>query len=1253
MSGFSPGDHNYFFHFNDEHGLEAYFPPDGTYLSFHVDPSLGKSRIRVVPTSLSFDAYSSASLSGDKRGKTFKDHMTIEVDFAGLITENRGGSTYVTSSGCIESTETGRPMLPITSFLTLLPPSSTLQSITMTSIDQVKLPGEYNVACVGQLAKTGSDLSVSGKVSGLFSTESCVAGEVGGFKGYRVVGVAAFAARYLSDSKVLIQNNAITITLEFDTSKDKSIESMFRGIIEDNNEIAGIVANPDATSMYPLKSGESTATYQYVIITTDDMSSAFQPLVDWKTQKLGSATVVTVSTIQSQYSGADTQEKIRNFIKYAYQNWQTQWVLLGGDVEAVPQRGAYGLVGSTEDKSIPCDLYYSDLDGTWDADGDHIYGETTDGVNLYPDVYVGRAPVNTAAEATNFVNKVLTYEQAPPLGYLTKALLITYWLDSGTNEASLKDYIASNYLSGSTITKYYESSAGAGVDKNGVINSINSGQGIVNQASHGNEWQVPPFDISDVDNLQNGQKYFVFYSTACYTNAFDISDCIAEHFLLNTHGGAVAYVGNSRYGWYYIGMPGSGPGDQYDKEFFNCLSQGYKHIGETLAKSKVTFISQSESDGAFRWTMYCLNLLGDPEMTIHTEEFGKSVKAYNDGNAVLAVSDITARYQAGEPTGWLEANPKSFAVPVGTTPQEVTVTANSAGLSPNTYHAWLQIWSNDGYGNDPCEVPVTFTVHPLCNVHLESRQDTGSSSHVGTITFDGQQYNLPNDVAKLPSTYQAIYTPPPPYYDFYHWEVSGSIAVSDPNANPTAVTVSGGGGTLTAIYTQYAPVHLESRENNWATSNAGTITFDGQQYSLPNDILKPIIAYQATYNPPSNYAFDRWETTDGITVSNPDTQTTTVYVNNNAGGTLRAVYKAVLYGLLVEVRGSGTTNATGTAMYNAGTSVAVNATPLSGWTLNNWLLNGSDVGSANPYVVMMDQNRNLTAVFVQLQYLVVRGNDNRIYYRSYNFSSGSWDNWNPLLGLTCDSPAATVCGGELHVVVRGINFDQIWHSYINLTDKAFSGWTLLSGSTPSAPTLTANSTTLCLVVRGETNIVYYRFYDVALKVWSDWTAVPDGTTNSSPAATLLKDTLQIVVRGINFDQIWHSYINLTDKAFSGWTLLSGSTPSAPTLTANSTTLCLVVRGETNIVYYRFYDVASRIWTGWTPFPAYANTDNYPASGATIDSPAATLLDGALQVVVRGINGDEIWYGHVNLADGTFSGWIQLSGSTRNKPTLTG
>jgi len=72
------------------------------------------------------------------------------------------------------------------------------------------------------------------------------------------------------------------------------------------------------------------------------------------------------------------------------------------------------------------------------------------------------------------------------------------------------------------------------------------------------------------------------------------------------------------------------------------------------------------------------------------------------------------------------------------------------------------------------------------------------------------------------------------------------------------------------------------------------------------------------------------------------------------------------YKLHVEVSGSGVTNSTGDTWYDAGTSVSVNATADSGWLFSGWLLNGSDVGSDNPYTITMDADHSLTAVFTDI-----------------------------------------------------------------------------------------------------------------------------------------------------------------------------------------------------------------------------------------------------------------------------------------------
>ena len=275
-------------------------------------------------------------------------------------------------------------------------------------------------------------------------------------------------------------------------------------------------------------------------------------------------------------------------------------------------------------------------------------------------------------------------------------------------------------------------------------------------------------------------------------------------------------------------------------------------------------------------------------------------------------------------------------------------------------------------------------------------------------------------------------------------------------------------------------------------------------------------------------------------------------------------------------------------------------------------------------------------------YLVVRGGNSRIYYRLYNATMDAWDGWVVLPGSTIDSPAATVCNNELHVVVRGSTGYTLWHGYVDLATSTFSGWTLLSGSSPSAPTLTANSTHLCMVVRGNNNLIYHRFYDCALDTWTGWTALPLGTTADSPAAAMLGNKLHVVVRGTVGNSIWHCTVDLSTQAFSGWQPVGGTTPSRPMLAASETRdeVYLVVRGSTNFIFRNTWSETG--WAGWTALP----------TGSTPDGPAATVIGDNLHMVVKGAGGTTLWHSTLNLDTSAFSSWTLLYGSTPSAPTLT-
>jgi hypothetical protein len=159
------------------------------------------------------------------------------------------------------------------------------------------------------------------------------------------------------------------------------------------------VGKPKAEPFKPLQIPSVLGSpVEYLIITNDALAPTFQQLADWKTQSGVPAVVRTTSFIRTQYPfGADDAERIRLFIRDAYARWGTKWVLLGGDTEIIPERLALN-VSFYQIEHIAADLYYSCLDGNWDADGNSEYGEgfqdeftPGDSSDLLPEVYVGRA----------------------------------------------------------------------------------------------------------------------------------------------------------------------------------------------------------------------------------------------------------------------------------------------------------------------------------------------------------------------------------------------------------------------------------------------------------------------------------------------------------------------------------------------------------------------------------------------------------------------------------------------------------------------------------------------------------------------------------------------------------------------------------------------------------------------------------------------------------------------------------------------
>lgn len=546
--------------------------------------------------------------------------------------------------GCSLTTNIGEPKLPVKTKIVFIQESSTIVDIVVLT-EKEEIEGNYTIyptqppRTITNVTKTNASFVVNHTVYNSSSPypEKIVEYSEGGMVNRKLVTISIYPIQYIPKEGKIVFHRNISISLKTKCSGVPLSPSLLP-LIEsgEGTEFLGTLSHSltenNLNSLGLLSAGDTESKYKYIIITGGELEESFNVLADWKTKKGVPAAVFNTTFINDSYEGVDLQAKIRNFIQDAHLNWSTEWVLLGGDTDVVPWRGAYGMVNGEQPLTdIPADLYYSCLNGTWDADDDKIYGEVDDDVNLSPNVFVGRAPVDTVGEACTFVNKTLLYEKNPPVDYQLNILFLAEKLCPPPSDCTLtyggnaKDEIDINlsYIpSQFTITKKYERDSNA--NKTIAINEMNNGRPhIVNHVGHGGYTYFSVnggIDRGDASSLTNNPRNFILYTMSCMSNGFD-QDSVSEHYMNNPNGGTVAYIGNSRYGWFEPGHPGEGPSDKYDQQFFNCLNCSIYNIGATLACSKIVYIqdSQNDSDG-MRWIQYSLNLLGDPELPIWTEE---------------------------------------------------------------------------------------------------------------------------------------------------------------------------------------------------------------------------------------------------------------------------------------------------------------------------------------------------------------------------------------------------------------------------------------------------------------------------------------------------------------------------------------------------------------------------------------------------------------------------------------------------------
>ena len=348
----------------------------------------------------------------------------------------------------------------------------------------------------------------------------------------------------------------------------------------------------------------------YIIITHSDFIHDVQPLADFRSQQGLRSKVVDVQNIYDEFNhGTLNPNAIREFLKYAYHNWQPPaptYVLLVGDTHIdIKNRNNF----------VP--TIRVQIPGYGSSASDHQF-VTFRGEDSFPDMLIGRMPANNRVDTRIFIERTIKHETSSPMGPWHKRLLMLAGSDS-TFHSQINRLVSRNQLRNRYETERiyapYKDELDLSIDESvttpiarRVIDGFNNGASLINYIGHGGGgiWSDSRMlDFEDPEqNLTNISQLPLVISMTCYTGAFDgTKNSLAEELLRSENGGAIAVIGATS-----IGLL---DGDYVlNREILDVIVKGHtQNIGAIFAQAKTQFLINTPG---FLDLAEVFTLFGDP-----------------------------------------------------------------------------------------------------------------------------------------------------------------------------------------------------------------------------------------------------------------------------------------------------------------------------------------------------------------------------------------------------------------------------------------------------------------------------------------------------------------------------------------------------------------------------------------------------------------------------------------------------------------
>jgi Peptidase family C25 len=299
----------------------------------------------------------------------------------------------------------------------------------------------------------------------------------------------------------------------------------------------------------PPKTTES-AEKLFLVIAPGRFHAALADFVKHK-QALLPTKLVALEDMVKSTRGVDDPEKLKLYLYAAWKERKLGYVLLVGDVDAMPVR--YMVLDRVTPAAFdyafyPCDLYYSDLakqDGSfddWNAKKEDFHGQyfgevrgeknkndpiNYDQIDYRPDVAVGRWPVSTVDELRIVAAKSIAYENAMrtqkhPGARRAGVFHVAGWVDARGRMDKLSDSLSLGWqVDRHFFTDKNPKYKTPAPNEANLVALLNAGAGLIVHAGHGSDmsWEGC-FSVGSLAKVKNANHLPVMISAGCSTAYF-------------------------------------------------------------------------------------------------------------------------------------------------------------------------------------------------------------------------------------------------------------------------------------------------------------------------------------------------------------------------------------------------------------------------------------------------------------------------------------------------------------------------------------------------------------------------------------------------------------------------------------------------------------------------------------------------------------------------------------------------------------